>query len=220
MSHRLYLYPVWIRLWHFLNALAFIVLIFTGLSMHFSGIEYNFLSFRLATILHNISGIVLVALYLVFIAGTFFTSNRRHYEVEPKSWFGNLIRQAQFYLVGIMKGESHPFPTTEKRKFNPLQQLAYIAVMFLLMPAVIVTGLFLLFPLLAPDKIMGAGGIWPMAVVHSVAGYLASVFLVVHVYLGTTGETPTALYKNMLTGWHESSQGDETTSAHKGRPQY
>jgi hypothetical protein len=32
----LYLYPVWLRLWHWLNALLFLTLVVTGTSMHFN----------------------------------------------------------------------------------------------------------------------------------------------------------------------------------------
>ncbi len=205
MKHRLYLYPLWIRLWHLLNALSFLVLIVTGINLHFSGDPFVFISFKTAMTVHNITGIVMVGLYLIYISGVLFTKNRRHYSVSPRNWFRNLFVQLRFYLYGIMKGEPHPFPATEKLKFNPLQQMAYIAVMFLLMPILLVTGVFLLFPLWAPDSIMGAGGIWPMAITHTIAGFLASVFLMVHVYLGTSGETPVALFKNIITGWHESS---------------
>ena len=36
---KMYLYPKWIRIWHLLNALMFIVLIVTGLSMQYTGKE-------------------------------------------------------------------------------------------------------------------------------------------------------------------------------------
>jgi len=33
----MYLYPKWIRLWHLFNALLFILLIVTGISMQYTG---------------------------------------------------------------------------------------------------------------------------------------------------------------------------------------
>jgi thiosulfate reductase cytochrome b subunit len=74
------------------------------------------------------------------------------------------------------------------------------------MPVLIVTGLLLLFPELAPSKVLGAGGIWPMAVVHSIAGFLASLFMIGHIYLATTGEKVLTDFKEMITGWHESHE--------------
>ena len=35
-TKRIYLYPIWIRLWHALNALMFLVLIITGISLHYA----------------------------------------------------------------------------------------------------------------------------------------------------------------------------------------
>jgi thiosulfate reductase cytochrome b subunit len=36
MSDRIYLLPVWIRLWHWANALLIITLAITGISLHFA----------------------------------------------------------------------------------------------------------------------------------------------------------------------------------------
>ncbi len=201
--HRVYLYPGWLRIWHWLNALLFVALIATGISMHFSDAEQPVVPFGIAAAVHNVAGLALVACYVFFLAGTFFSKNRRHYLVSLPGLFGRIMGQARFYLIGIMRGEGHPFPATEESKFNPLQQLAYVAVMFFMMPILTVTGILLQAPDLAPDRFLGAGGIWPMAVIHSVAGFLATVFMIVHIYLGSTGDTATTLYKNMISGWHE-----------------
>ncbi len=37
-------------------------------------------------------------------------------------------------FVGIMQGEEQPFPATTQSKFNPLQQVAYVGVMYGLLP--------------------------------------------------------------------------------------
>ena len=36
---------------------------------------------------------------------------------------------------------------------------------------------------------------------YTFGGYLLGLFMMVHIYLGTTGTTPLALYKGILTGW-------------------
>ncbi|VDZ78165.1 thiosulfate reductase cytochrome b subunit [Salmonella bongori] len=38
-----------------------------------------------------------------------------------------------------MKGEGHPYTATEQNKFNPLQQLAYLAIMYALVPLLMIT---------------------------------------------------------------------------------
>lgn len=43
-------------------------------------------------------------------------------------------------------GEEHPFPATTQSKFNPLQQVAYVGVMYGLLPLLLLTGLLCLYP--------------------------------------------------------------------------
>ena len=203
MTRRLNLYPRWLRAWHWLNAVLFFLLILTGLSMHFSKIDRPVVPFDVATSIHNTAGIALIALYVIFLLSNVASGNRRHYVPARRGLIGDVLKQTRFYLLGIMRGEPHPFPATEERKYNPLQQLVYITVMVFLMPVLLATGVLLQVPDLAPDKFLGAGGIWPMAVAHSIAGFLLTAFTVVHIYLGTTGETATALYRTMITGRHE-----------------
>ncbi|MCF8299034.1 MAG: cytochrome b/b6 domain-containing protein, partial [Saprospiraceae bacterium] len=45
MQEKLYLYPKWVRLWHLVNALLCILLIITGLSMQYAGVEYYLMRF-------------------------------------------------------------------------------------------------------------------------------------------------------------------------------
>ncbi len=209
---RLYLYPRWLRAWHWLNALSFMVLIVSGISMHYANVDRPWISFELATAVHNITGLVLVGLYLAFVIGNLSSGNHRHYLPRMSGLFGRLFKQIGFYLVGIMKGEPHPFEASEENKFNPMQQLAYIGVMYVMMPILLISGLLLQIPELAPDRFLGAGGIWPMAVGHSVIGLLLTVFTAVHIYLGSTGATVTDFYKNMITGWHEVHEAETKES--------
>lgn len=210
LIHRVYLYPGWLRVWHWLNAILFIILILTGISMHYADAEQPIISFSLATTIHNIAGLILAGLYLFFIAGNLFTPNGKHYIPNLRGLFQRMIEQIRFYLFGIMRNEPHPFPSTKEDKFNPLQQLAYLAVMYFLMPILIVTGILLQVPEWSRFEILGFGGVGVMAILHSVASFFGTVFLLVHIYLGTTGEKPTTLYKNMITGWHEefAHEGD------------
>ena len=206
MSKRLYLYPLWLRLWHWGNATLFLLLILTGISMHYANLESPFISFATARIIHNTAGVILAILYGLFVIANLISGNWRHYVPALRGLFGRLFKQAKFYLIGIFKREPHPYHPSEEMKFNPLQQLTYLNIMYLLMPILVVTGLLLMFPELAPQKVLGAGGIWPMAVAHSIAGFLASLFMIGHIYLATTGEKIFTDFKEMITGWHESHE--------------
>ncbi|MBP0575071.1 cytochrome b/b6 domain-containing protein, partial [Mycobacterium tuberculosis] len=67
MSHRVYLLPVWLRLWHWTNAVLMIVLAVTGASLHFADPALMLVPFSLAARLHNIAGLALVAAYAFFV---------------------------------------------------------------------------------------------------------------------------------------------------------
>ena len=79
----MYLYPKWIRLWHVLNAVLFLVLIITGISMQYTGKENSsyVVSFAKAVKLHNFAAIILIINYIIFVTGNLFTSNGRYYKI-------------------------------------------------------------------------------------------------------------------------------------------
>jgi len=200
-------YPVWLRVWHWSNALLFVVLMITGLSMHYSAPGRPEVSFRTTVFIHNGAGILLTLCYGLFLFGNLRLGNGRCYRVTIEDLTSGLVRQARYYLLGIFLGEPHPFPHTPTRKFNPLQKLTYLAVMYGLLPLVILAGWALFFPEYLPQDLLGLTGIALWAMAHSYLGYFASLFMVVHVYLGTTGETPTSLFRLMLMGHDSSDKG-------------
>ncbi|MFI5281393.1 MAG: cytochrome b/b6 domain-containing protein, partial [Gemmatimonadales bacterium] len=126
--------------------------------------------------------------------------NGRYYRLAAGDLSVGLLRQARHYLLGIFIGEPAPFPHTAERKFNPMQKLSYLFVMYLPLPLLIVTGWALLFPERLPYGMFGVAGIGIWAIAHTALGFFLSLFMVVHIYLGTTGATPGALFRLMLTG--------------------
>ena len=200
--NKIYLYPVWLRLWHWLNALLFVVLIVSGLSLHYADPQNSLIPFDVGVISHNIAGILLTLNYLIFFIGSLLGGNVKHYIPKFKGFFKRLFIQARFYVLGIFIGEPHPFKTSTENKFNPMQQIAYVSIMFFMIPVVIISGWALMFPEYAPDKIFGMGGVWPMALLHTIVGFMLSMFMVGHIYLATTGDTIGELFKSMITGWH------------------
>jgi thiosulfate reductase cytochrome b subunit len=202
MSTKLYLYPFWLRAWHWINALLFFALIWTGASMHFAGSSFLLIPFQRAVAVHNICGVTLTAAYLLFAVANIASGNFKHYVPRLRGLGQRLFLQTKYYLFGIFKGEPHPSHAAQDNKFNALQQLTYVQIMYGLMPLLLGTGWLLFFPEYSPERIFGAGGVWPVAVLHTVLGFLGALFMLGHAYLGTTGTTPGANFKGMWTGWH------------------
>lgn len=202
MKDKVYLYPIWVRLWHLTNALLFLTLLVTGLSLQYTSVEFTLIPFNYAISLHNIAGIAICCTYAIYIVGNRFTSNGHYYQFPIKGMIQRVYKQFMFYSVGIFKKESAPFPISIEQKFNPLQKLSYVFVMYLFMPIMMLTGVLLFFPEILPANVLGFGGVHFTDLIHIISGFTLSVFMVVHIYFCTIGKTPLANFKSMINGWH------------------
>jgi thiosulfate reductase cytochrome b subunit len=108
-----------------------------------------------------------------------------------------------YYLGGIFKNAKAPFPINQERKFNPIQQISYVSVMYILVPVVFVTGWALLFPEVVIRQIFGVSGLLLTDVLHITVGFLISLFLLIHIYFCTTGTRISSAFKSMINGWAE-----------------
>lgn len=201
-EEKLYLYPRWLRLWHWTNALMFLVLIITGVSLQYAGPDYMIIRFDTAVRYHNIAGIVVTLGFIFFIIANRITSNKKYYRIKKKGFNKRLMKQVQYYTVGIFKNEEPPYPVSVKRKFNPLQKLSYVAAMYILLPLVIITGFAMLFPEINPESIFGIPGIYLTDLIHITIGFVLSIFMVIHIYFCTIGTTVWSHFNSMFTGWH------------------
>ena len=202
MAEKVYLYQVWVRIWHMGNALLFLFLICTGLCLHYAGTETTIIPFDVAVSLHNITGILICFFYLFFIFMNIFTRNGKYYNIVWKGLIRRAKQQFIYYTIGIFKDQDPPFPISEKRKFNPMQLLSYAWVMYFFMPILIITGIALLFPEYIPTQIFTKSGIHITDLIHIIVGFTLSMFLLVHIYFCTIGKTPLANFKSMINGWH------------------
>jgi thiosulfate reductase cytochrome b subunit len=109
-----------------------------------------------------------------------------------------------FRSVGIFTNAPHPFKKTVSQKHNPLQRLAYLALLAFISPMIWGSGLFYLFygewARFGIDKRLSLEWI---ATLHVLGAYMITAFFFIHVYLTTTGHTVFAHIKAMITGWEE-----------------
>ena len=205
-TKRIYLYPIWIRLWHVINALMFLTLIVTGISLHYASVDNSLIPFQTSVAIHNVCAIILTFNYGIFVLGNMFTGNGNYYRKWRKNIGPKLWKQFVFYAVGIFKGEPHPFPITKKQKFNPLQKVSYVMAMYFGMPILIISGIALMFPEKISNTIFNISGLLFYDVLHIIAGFILSLFLVIHLYTCTLGDKPGTLFKSMVNGYHEEHE--------------
>jgi len=197
----LYLYPVWIRLWHILNALLCLILIITGLSIQFSNPTIT-VKFSVAVAIHNVAGVILSIIYIFFFLGNLFTRNGSFYVIEVKGFFTRLKSQFHHYTVGVFKKETAPFPVTSDSKFNPLQQVSYVVVMYTIIPLVILSGIGLLYPEITVNSLVGISGLDYTDLLHLFCGFVVTIFMCIHIYFCTFGKTPLSNFKSIINGYH------------------
>jgi len=201
MAERVYHYAIWIRLWHIINTLLFLTLIITGFSMQYTTPENPLIPFQLSTTLHKVTGIAVTFNYLFFLLGNYVTDNGKHYKIEFKGVIGPVMKQLNYYVIGIFKGQPHPFPVNRQRKFNPLQKTTYIFAMYFGFPVLAISGLLLAFPVIF--DLVGINNLIIADVFHVLAGIVMTMFVLIHVYFCTIGHTLTSNFKSMITGFHD-----------------
>lgn len=204
MNKGLYLYPVIIRIWHFLNAIFIIALIISGVSMQYSDPAQPFLRFDIAVTMHNISGMLLTMNYLLFIIGNTISGNAKQYRIKLEGLMDRLNKQFRYYTFAIFKGEEAPFPVTKKSKFNPIQQVTYFLMMFIFMPVLFISGLSLLYSGTIIRQLFGVKAFFYTDILHMIIGFFLSIFLIIHLYFCTIGAKPFNNFKSIITGYHES----------------
>jgi thiosulfate reductase cytochrome b subunit len=180
------------RFWHWAQALLVLLLIVTGLEVH--GV-IDLFGFHTSSSLHHISGFAWGVLVILIFTWVFTTGEWKQFIPDMKGIDGVL----RFYLYGVFVGEPHPHHMSPENKFNPLQRIAYIGVLFVLIPVQIITGLiYFFFPELRAAGIINQIG--TVAIIHTFCAYTIIAFLVIHLYLITLGEKLSSHIKAMITG--------------------
>ena len=202
----MYLYPIWVRLWHVVNAILIIILIITGISMQYTDKENTIfmVGFARAVKWHNVAAIILTINYIVFVTGNIITENGKYYKIRKRNFFSDLGKQLRYYTLCMFKHERHPFPVTLKRKFNPLQKVSYVLAMYIAIPLIIISGLGLMFPEVTINMVFVVSGLILTDILHITLGFFISIFLIIHIYTCTLGARPTTLFKGIITGFHDS----------------
>ncbi|MDO9340020.1 MAG: cytochrome b/b6 domain-containing protein [Bacteroidales bacterium] len=204
----MYLYPKWIRAWHVINSVLFLILIVTGLSMQYTDKENAsyVVGFAKAVKWHNFAAIILTINYIIFVTGNLFTKNGKYYKIGKENFLEEFVSQLKYYSWGMFKGEKHPFPVTEERKFNPLQKLTYVLAVYVAVPLLIISGIGLLFPEITITRFFGVSGLILTDILHITMGFFLSIFMMIHIYTCTLGAKPTSLFWGMISGYHRSEE--------------
>jgi thiosulfate reductase cytochrome b subunit len=202
--HKLYIHPLAVRIWHWINAGGFVLLIASGLQIRYLDL-FQWISFRSAVVAHNWIGFALIANFFVWLGFYLFSDKIKvyHPELSPTKSFRAIFRQVQFYGYGIFRGDPNPHHVSVYRKFNPLQSMTYQIIMMMLVPMQFFTGVLLWDVTRFSSMVELFGGVRVVDTVHVLLFIIFCGYIIVHVYLATLGHTPSAHFKAMVTGYEE-----------------
>lgn len=194
------------RFWHWSQAALIITMLASGFEIHGT---YSWLGYETAQEVHTTAAWMLIWLWMFAVFWHFTTGEWRQYIPTTDK----LIAMMKYYMSGIFVDAPHPFKVTRLSKHNPLQRLAYLFVQVIINPTIWVSGLLYMY--YAQWDAWGLGGLSlaGVAFVHLVAAFAMLLFVIAHIYLGSTGHTPTAHYKAMITGYEEIEDEEESKDA-------
>lgn len=199
MKRNVYIYKAFERFWHWTQALLIFFLAATGFEIHGN---INFFGYKNAVEYHSIAAYIFIVLIVFAIFWHLSTGEWKQYIPTSK----NVKAELKFYLTGIFENAPHPTKKTIISKLNPLQKLVYFGLKILVIPVMVVSGvLYMFYRYPQQNSIVGlkVESLEPIAVVHTAGAFLLIAFIIVHVYLITTGATITSNLKAMLTGFEE-----------------
>ena len=199
---RTYLHPLPLRVWHWVNALIVTLLLVTGIQLRMAGIP-DLPPHSTTLLIHRYAGWAMVASGVFWLIYSLATDHLgRHYTLRRRDIKG-VFSQTKFYVWSIFKGEENPFQSSPDEKFNPLQKLAYGAVICIFTPVLVATGFLFSDILLVRKYILAWDIVKLLDAIHVIGAYLFVLYLVVHVYMATLGRTPLSHIKAMIVGYEE-----------------
>ncbi|HOU03294.1 MAG TPA: cytochrome b/b6 domain-containing protein [Bacteroidales bacterium] len=204
----MYLYPLWIRLWHLINALAVVILIVTGLSMFLAGNSATqlFDEASKAARWHNVSAAILTISYLFFVTGNIISENGKYYKIRKGTFFSDLTGQLKYYLCDMFRGKKDPFRATFEQKFNPLQKITYIVTMYIALPLLIISGVGLMLPEKTLNSLFGLNSLVVTDILHIIIGFFIVLFLAIHIFLSTLAPGSPSGLSGIITGYKRTNE--------------
>ena len=195
------LYSKFERFWHWTQGVLVILLGLTGFEIHDS---FKLFGYETSVRLHSAAAwafllLIALAMFWMFIS-------KQYLNFIPTS--KNIKAQINYYISGIFKGAAHPTKKSKLDKLNPLQRIVYLGLIILVFPVQLISG-FLYMYYHYPNKPFELAGLQTVAVIHVIGAFLLVVFLIVHLYLITTGSTPLTNLKAMITGFEKVEENNE-----------
>ncbi|RPJ12609.1 MAG: cytochrome B [Deltaproteobacteria bacterium] len=198
----IYLYTRYERFWHWMQTVLILLLLVTGFELN--GL-FTLFGFKAAAEVHNIAGLTWLILFAFFVFWLFTTGEWRQYVPTTRK----MLSVIRYYTYGIFRGEPHPVPKRKDAKHNPLQRLVYLSLAAALLPVQMATGFLYWGYNSWKDWGVGWLSLELVATIHLAGAFAILSFLIVHIYMITTGHTVFAHTRAMISGWELVQEGTQ-----------
>lgn len=202
-----YMYTFYERLWHWTMATSILLLLLTGAEIHFTG-TVSLFGLPNAVLIHNVLGFIVTINAFLSLFYHLTTGEISQYFNINRNFGKETISQVFFYVYGIFKGERHPVEKRTYRKTNPLQQMTYVVLLNIILPFQIISGLLIWGIEKSTSLNQMLGGLTYIVPLHSFASWVFLSFVVLHVYLTTTGHSVASNLQAMITGYDMVEEKD------------
>ncbi len=192
----IYLFSRYERFWHWLQMFLIFLLLLSGFEVH--GL-FNLFGFESAVTIHNFVGLTWLIAFMFFVFWIFTTGEWRQYIPTTKKMFDVI----KYYSFGIFKGEEHPVKKRKNAKHNPLQRLVYLSIAVVALPIQMASGFLYWSYNSWNDWGLGWLNLEFVVFVHMAVAFGIVSFVIVHIYMTTTGHNIFSHIKAMITGWEE-----------------
>lgn len=188
------------RAWHWIQTLLLLSLPLTGFAIHFPERSAPIVGFSVAVRWHSIFGALLWA---NVILGLFYFAAAGRWPMllpAPGDFTGGTLRLLRYYLRGVASGDPHPFEVGGDSRLAPVAKVTYAALLLVLAPFEMVSGALIWCGnslIVAPEGFLGLPILAPA---HTLGAYLFVAFLLLHVYLTTTGPGAGGRVRAMFLG--------------------
>ena len=195
----IYLYTKYERFWHWFQVMLVIILLITGFNIQG---YYKLYTFQMAVNIHNYIGLGWLISFSFFVFWLFTTGEWKQYVPTTKKIFSVI----HYYAYGIFTGKPHPVQKRKNAKHNPLQRIVYLSTVAFLLPVQMITGF--LYWSYNFWELWGFNflSLSSVAFIHTASAFATLSFLIIHVYMTTTGHSVFAHIKAMITGWESISK--------------
>ena len=202
-----YVHPWPNRILHWFHALLIVFLAWTGLQIAHPGINITGFGVAWSVIAHKIAGVLLLIQMPIWVIYRI-ASKRLTWRCLPCwcDFYKCGWKQIKFYLFEIFVGKPHPF---DPRELNPMQRITYVSIMLLVLPIAMISGAVLMWPGALAFAVNWTGDLQFWSVLHLIVAYVFIAFVLLHIYLASTGEKPFSYYKSMITGWVDKHEIEE-----------